>query len=89
MKGKMSASKSAGGYCSCGCHGTWAMISGILVVIGALNWGLMGLGWLAGGSNWNVVNWIFGSWPTLEAIIYIIVGIAGIAMLVGICKGCK
>lgn len=73
----------------CGCHGTWAMVAGILVVIGALNWGLYGLGMLMGAGNWNVVNWIFGSWPALEAIIYVIVGIAGISMLVGLCKGCK
>ena len=54
-------------------------LSCLLVVIGALNWGLVGLGWLVGGgSNWNVVHLILGQWMTLEAIIYILVGLAGI-----------
>ncbi|MBW3014767.1 DUF378 domain-containing protein [Candidatus Woesearchaeota archaeon] len=46
----------------------------ILVVIGGLNWGLVGIGMLA-GKNMNVLNIVFGSIPALEAIIYIIVGL--------------
>ncbi len=90
MKSKTKSSRAMqDSSCICGCHGTWAMISGILVIIGSLNWGLYGLGILLGNPNWNVVGWIFGSWPTFEAIIYLIVGIAGIAMLIGVCKGCR
>lgn len=51
-----------------------------LMVIGAINWGLVGLGQFA-GSNWNVVNLIvngLGIWPQLEWIIYILVGVAAI-----------
>lgn len=49
----------------------------LLTVVGALNWGLVGIGGFAGG-NWNLVNLIFGSIPTLEWIVYILVGISGI-----------
>ncbi len=55
--------------------GPTAKICWILVIIGGLNWGLVGLGMLI-GTNLNVVNLIFGSMPTLEAIIYLIVGLS-------------
>lgn len=58
-----------------------SQISRILVVIGGINWGLVGLGMLTGGSNWNVVNLIFGSVPLLEAVIYVLVGLAAIYMV--------
>lgn len=45
----------------------------VLVIIGALNWGLVGLGAFF-GSNWNLVNLILGSWPTVEWIVYLLVG---------------
>ncbi len=68
------------------CNGGCAVscISTTLVVIGGLNWGLVGLGMLI-GSNLNVVNLIFGRMPTVEAIVYLLVGVATIAMLIG-CK---
>ena len=54
----------------------------LLVVIGALNWGLVGLGWLVGGgANWNVVNLLVGKWMAVEAVIYILVGVAGLYKL--------
>lgn len=56
-----------------------------LVTIGALNWGLVGIGGLFGLGNWNVVNLILGSLPWLENIVYILVGIAAIV----ICKECN
>lgn len=46
-----------------------------LVVIGALNWGLVGL------LNVNLVNWLLGSWPTVERIVYILVGLGGVYKL--------
>jgi len=53
------------------------MVSFVLLIIGGLNWGLVGLGGFAGG-NWNVVNMIFGSWPTLEWLVYVLVGLAAL-----------
>jgi uncharacterized membrane protein YuzA (DUF378 family) len=49
----------------------WKKISKWVVVIGAANWGLIGL------LNFNLVEWLFGSWPIIERIIYIVVGVAG------------
>jgi uncharacterized protein len=46
-------------------------ISKWLVVIGAINWGLIGL------LNFNLVTAIFGGWPFLVTLVYILVGIAG------------
>ncbi len=64
-------------------------IAKILIIIGAINWGLVGLGWLFGGADWNVVHMIFGSWMTVEAIIYLLVGIAGVMKIFGCrCKMC-
>ncbi|WP_247730222.1 DUF378 domain-containing protein [Halovivax limisalsi] len=52
----------------------------VLVTIGALNWGLVGLAEFVGG-NLNVVDLVFGSMPALEAAIYLLVGLAGLAMV--------
>lgn len=46
-------------------------VTRILVVVGALNWGLVALGY-------NLVNLILGSVPVLENIVYGLVGIAAI-----------
>jgi uncharacterized protein len=56
----------------------WDLIAHILVIIGGLNWGLVGLGYFF-DANLNVVNLLFSGLlglPVLEAIIYILVGIA-------------
>ncbi|OGG64276.1 hypothetical protein A3C94_00460 [Candidatus Kaiserbacteria bacterium RIFCSPHIGHO2_02_FULL_55_17] len=70
-----------------GLHG----IAFILVVIGGLNWGLVALGSWA-GSNWNVVNLLVGSWPTVENIVYLLVGLS--ALMIGFshkrdCRNCN
>lgn len=51
----------------------------VLVIVGALNWGLVGLGEFA-GSNLNVVNLLLGgvAGGTLEAVVYLLVGLAGL-----------
>jgi uncharacterized membrane protein YuzA (DUF378 family) len=45
-----------------------------LVVIGAVNWGLVGL------FEWNLVEEIFGT-GTATDVVYVIVGVAGLMML--------
>lgn len=50
----------------------------ILVAVGALNWGLVGLGGFA-GSDWNLVHGLVGDWPLAEWIVYILIGAAGVA----------
>lgn len=47
----------------------------ILVIVGGLNWGLVGL------FNFNLVTYIFASQPLVERIIYIVVGLAAIYLL--------
>ena len=66
-----------------------AKLAWVLLLIGGLNWGLVGLGMLM-GTNLNVVNLILGSWPTVEAIVYLLVGIATLVKIFGCpCKTCK
>ena len=48
------------------------MVSRILVIIGALNWGLV---W---AFQYNLVEMLLGSVPALLMVVYILVGVAGI-----------
>ena len=75
----------------CGGKCTLSMVCKVLLVVGGINWGLVGIGMLAGqGMSWNVVNMILGSWSVLEAIVYVLVGISAIMSLTGCkCKKCK
>jgi uncharacterized membrane protein YuzA (DUF378 family) len=57
-----------------------AQIARILVVVGGINWGLVGLGMLM-GNDWNVVHMILGNWMMLEAVVYVLVGISAIMMV--------
>lgn len=50
-----------------------------LVVVGALNWGLVGIaGFVDATANWNLVSLLFGSIPALEFGVYLLVGLAGL-----------
>jgi uncharacterized membrane protein YuzA (DUF378 family) len=65
-----------------------AMIGKWLVIIGGVNWGLIGIGMFM-NQNWNVVHMILGFSPTIEAIVYILVGIAAVMKIFGCrCKKC-
>jgi len=62
----------------------------VLLLIGGLNWGLVGLSALFHAGNWNVVNLLLGSWPVVEAIVYLLVGVAAVVKIFGCrCKTCK
>ena len=66
------------------------MVAWILLIVGGINWGLIGLGGFM-GANWNVVGMVFGSMPTLEWLVYVLVGVAGVYEIVshkGRCKEC-
>jgi len=62
-----------------------------LLLIGGLNWGILGLGYFFGKMwEWNVVHMIFGQWLWLEALVYLLVGISALLLLWGCkCKTCK
>jgi uncharacterized protein len=47
-------------------------VSKWLVVVGAINWGLIGL------LNINLVTLLLGSWPWLVTVIYLLVGLCGV-----------
>jgi hypothetical protein len=61
----------------------------LLVIVGALNWGLIGLGWFMNGADWNIVHMIVGSSMQLEAAVYVLVGLSAIWLLVMHKKECK
>lgn len=65
------------------------IIGFILVIVGGLNWGIYGLGWLINNTgDWNVVHMLLGSWPQVEAVVYVLVGLAALWMLVKHPKEC-
>jgi uncharacterized membrane protein YuzA (DUF378 family) len=57
--------------CGKGC-GFWCWIAKLLLIIGGLNWGLIGV------FNYNLVSSWFGDWPIVVRIIYIVVGLAAL-----------
>ena len=64
-------------------------IGKILLIIGGLNWGLVGVGMLLGGdANWNIVNMALGSMPVVEAIVYVLVGVSALTRIFG-CRCAK
>ena len=71
--------------------GTTALVGRILLIVGGGNWGLVGVGMLMGkGMGWNVVNMLLGSWPTVEAVVYVLVGVAAVMKIFGCrCAKCK
>jgi len=76
-----------GGKCCLG----WKLLC-ILLVVGGLNWGLVGLSmWISGDMSWNVVHMLLQKWMWLEALIYVLVGLAALGKLFGGCRcaSCK
>ena len=62
------------------------MVSFLLVVVGALNWGLIGL------LNFNLVETLLGSMPALENLVYVLVGLSAVyttATHRDLCSMCK
>ena len=62
-------------------------VFGVLVIIGALNWGAVGF------FQVDLVAKFFGDMTTASRVIYGLVGVAGLAKLIGcikdICPACK
>lgn len=59
------------------------MITFLLVVVGALNWGLIGL------FNFNLVTTLLGAWPMIERLVYILVGASAVYIFVTHKSDCK
>ena len=58
------------------------MVAFVLLIIGGLNWGLSAFGI-------NLVSMLLGSWPTLERIVYLLVGASAVYELVTHRDKCK
>lgn len=61
-------------------------IVGAVAIIGALNWGLVGV------ANFNLVDYIFGPGSVAARLIYSVVGLSGLALLASyfmVCPLCK
>ena len=56
------------------------MIAKILLIIGGLNWGLVGI------FQWDLVQALLGSIPILARIVYILVGLAAILEIAAMAK---
>ena len=56
--------------------------SKILLIIGGLNWGLVGIGGFM-NKDLNVVHMLLGNWPSIEWIVYVLVGAAAVVKLFG------
>lgn len=58
----------------------------LLLVVGGLNWGLVGL------FDFNLVGVLFGAWPLVEKVVYILVGLAAVSEVAShmdICRECS
>jgi len=58
-------------------------LSFLLIIVGALNWGLVGL------FEFNLVELLFGEMSILSKFVYILVGAGGVVALMNIKKCCK
>lgn len=57
------------------------MVAKLLVLIGAVNWGLVGIGMLI-ETNLNLVELLLGTWPVVEAVVYILVGLSAVYLAI-------
>ena len=55
---------------------TMHTVAVVLVAIGALNWGLVAL------LDLNLVHLLVGTWPVVEKLAYVLIGVAGLFALV-------
>lgn len=57
------------------------IIAGVLLIIGGLNWGLVGL------FDFNLVGYVFGSMPMMGKLVYDLVGLSAVYKIVS-CRCC-
>lgn len=54
------------------------VLAAILLVVGGLNWGLVGL------IDFNLVDYLFSSMSTVENLVYSLVGLSAVYQVVGL-----
>lgn len=65
---------------------TFCKVVGAIAIIGALNWGLIGV------ANFNLVDHLLGAGSIASRIVYSVVGLSGLALLASyfmVCPLCK
>lgn len=60
--------------------GSLGWVATVLVIIGGLNWGLIGF------LNFDLVATIFGDMSAVSRVIYAVVGLAALYMIFGVAK---
>lgn len=66
-------------------HCGWCKVIGAIAIIGALNWGLVGV------ADYNLVDHLLGAGSVAARVVYTLVGLSGLALLAGYfmaCPGC-
>lgn len=66
--------------CMCMCPVTW--VSQVLLVVGGLNWALVGF-W-----DFNLVTYLVDSWPMVEQGVYGLVGLSALWTIWKLVKSC-
>ena len=59
------------------------MVAFALVIVGAVNWGLVGL------LNFNLVTALVGAWPMVETLVYVLVGASAVYIAATHMNDCK
>jgi uncharacterized membrane protein YuzA (DUF378 family) len=59
------------------------MVAFILVIVGALNWGLVGL------FGFNLVETVLGGMPAIERAVYVLVGLSAVWEVLKHRQNCK
>ena len=59
------------------------MVTFTLLLVGGLNWGLVGL------FNYNLITSLLGSYPQVETLVYVLVGASAVVEVVTHPKNCK
>jgi uncharacterized membrane protein YuzA (DUF378 family) len=65
---------------------TFCKVVGAIAIIGALNWGLIGV------ANYNLIDHLLGAGSIASRLVYSVVGLSGLALLASyfmVCPLCK
>ena len=54
------------------------VLAAVLLVVGGLNWGLVGI------MDFNLVTYLLSSMPTVENLVYSLVGLAAVYQIIGL-----
>ena len=70
--------------CPC-CHTELGKFASALVLLGGVNWGLIGIGRLS-GNDMNLIQMSIGNFPMFETFVYILIGICAVLKAANACR---